>query len=133
MPIPNILCSRCCLAEESTDHIFVNCLWARSVWWNVFRWLKITTIYDDSSVNNLLEHVNAQVGSKRWKKMPQMVTFGCLWTLWLARNEKEFNGNMMPVQKILELIKEETFMWVKSRAAGGVLDWKKWLEFDISV
>ncbi|KAJ0915820.1 putative reverse transcriptase zinc-binding domain-containing protein [Helianthus annuus] len=64
MLIPSILCSRCGIAEESTDHVFVNCLWARSVWWNVFRWLKITTTYDDTSVNSLLEHVYAQVGSK---------------------------------------------------------------------
>ncbi|MFS7984665.1 putative reverse transcriptase zinc-binding domain-containing protein [Helianthus anomalus] len=30
--VPNILCSRCGLREETPDNIFAECLWAKSVW-----------------------------------------------------------------------------------------------------
>ncbi|KAM0006576.1 putative cation/H+ exchanger, cation/H+ exchanger, CPA1 family [Helianthus debilis subsp. tardiflorus] len=86
-------------------------------------WIKIPTWCDSTSVSQILEYVQDQVGSKRWKKMTHLVTLGSLWRLWLTRNEKEFNGNMVSVQKIVELIKEETFIWVKSTASGAVMDW----------
>ncbi|KAM0049704.1 hypothetical protein Hdeb2414_s0008g00289021 [Helianthus debilis subsp. tardiflorus] len=85
------------------------------------------------TVNQILSHIQAQVGSKKWKKVVHPVVLGCFWRFWLARNDKEFNGNMVPVRRIVEIIKEETFGWVKNKVKGVSLDWNRWIDFDISL
>ncbi|XP_021995362.1 uncharacterized protein LOC110892511 [Helianthus annuus] len=133
LQIPNSTWSRCGMAEESCNHIFFYCIWARSVWWNILRWMKIPILCNARSVWEIVAHVTAQVGSKRWRKTVHLVTLGCIWRLWLARNEKEFKGLMVPVNRIVEHIKEDKFLWIKHRAGGGALDWKNWQDFDISL
>ncbi|XP_022040563.1 uncharacterized protein LOC110943115 [Helianthus annuus] len=102
-------CNRCGLAEESCNHIFARCIWARSVWWNVFHWLKIPVLCDANDVAEILKHVQTQVDSKKWKKVVHLVALGCIWRIWLARNDKEYNGKMIPVHRLVETIKEESF------------------------
>ncbi|KAJ0616096.1 putative RNA-directed DNA polymerase [Helianthus annuus] len=131
--VSDVNCNRCGLAEESCNHIFARCIWARSVWWNVFRWLKIPVHCDANDVAEILKHVQTQVGSKKWKKVVHLVALGSIWRIWLARNDKEFNGKMIPVHRLVETIKEETFGWVKNRVKGATIDWKGWVDFDISV
>ncbi|KAJ0941167.1 putative RNA-directed DNA polymerase [Helianthus annuus] len=131
--MPDVFCSRCGLREETSDHIFTDCLWAKCVWWNVYRWIRIPVLCQAVTVGDILNHIMAQVGSKRWKKAVHMVALGCLWRIWLARNDKEFNGKMVPVKRIVESIKEETFMWFNNRARGVSLNWNHWIDFDISM
>ncbi|XP_021995609.1 uncharacterized protein LOC110892768 [Helianthus annuus] len=130
--ITNNLCSRCGINEESSDHLFVSCLWAKAVWWNIQRWLKISVDCEWVSVSQIFEHISVQVGSKKWKQIVQMVAMACMWRLWLARNVKEFNDNIVPVQTIVELTKEESFLWMKNRAKGISTGWNEWVTFDIS-
>ncbi|KAJ0433682.1 putative reverse transcriptase zinc-binding domain-containing protein [Helianthus annuus] len=128
--IQSNICSRCGLEPETSDHIFVKCIWARSVWWCVFRWMRIPVLCEIDSVSHILEYIATQIGSKTWKKIVHMVVLGCLWRIWLVRNEKEFNCNMIPVPKIIDQLKEETFLWLNNRASSKV-EGNKWVEFDI--
>ncbi|MFS7952830.1 hypothetical protein Hanom_Chr07g00611501 [Helianthus anomalus] len=76
MLIYDVLCTRCDIRYESCYHIIPSCLWTRSVWWHVFRWLKIPIVVEAVTVGQILEHIKEQVASKRWKKVVQMVVFG---------------------------------------------------------
>ncbi|XP_022031873.1 uncharacterized protein LOC110932929 [Helianthus annuus] len=127
-----VKCSRCSLRDEMTDHMLADCIWARSVWWNLCRWVKIPILTEDISVAQILNHFQSQIGSKRWKRAVHLVALCCLWRWWLARNNKEFNGIMEPVRRIVESIKEDSFLWVKSRVKGVYLEWKNWVDLDIA-
>ncbi|KAJ0545524.1 putative reverse transcriptase zinc-binding domain-containing protein [Helianthus annuus] len=39
--LPILLYNRCGYQVEDPNHIFVNCLFAKSVWWNVFSWTRV--------------------------------------------------------------------------------------------
>ncbi|KAJ0954957.1 hypothetical protein HanRHA438_Chr00c04g0845091 [Helianthus annuus] len=67
---------------------------------------KIHVLCDITSVSHILEHVAAHIGSKTWKKIVHMVTLGCIWRIWLARKDKEFNGKLITVSKVIEAIKK---------------------------
>ncbi|XP_021986463.1 uncharacterized protein LOC110882867 [Helianthus annuus] len=122
--VSEVKCSRCSLRDETTDHMLADCIWARSVWWNVCRWVKILILAEDASVAQILNHFQSQIGSKRWKWVVHLVALCCLWRLWIARNNKEFNGIMEPVRRIVDSIKEDSFLWVKNRVKGVFLEWK---------
>ncbi|MFS7983190.1 putative reverse transcriptase zinc-binding domain-containing protein [Helianthus anomalus] len=57
VPLSDVSCSRCGIAEENPDHLFVNCLWARSIWWNVLSWMRIAFPMDLSSLGDFVSYV----------------------------------------------------------------------------
>ncbi|KAJ0493650.1 putative reverse transcriptase zinc-binding domain-containing protein [Helianthus annuus] len=67
--ISDVKCSRCTLRDETSDHISAECLWAKSVWWNVYRWVMIPILNDGLSVTQILNHFQSQIGSKRRKRV----------------------------------------------------------------
>ncbi|KAJ0569253.1 hypothetical protein HanRHA438_Chr05g0209541 [Helianthus annuus] len=95
--------------------------------------MKILVVHNAESITDILEFGQAQIGSQRWRKVVHMVILAALWRLWLARNDKEFNDVMVPVTRIVEYIKEDSYMWMKNRVLGGSLEWSRWIEFDISM
>ncbi|XP_035845306.1 uncharacterized protein LOC118491554 [Helianthus annuus] len=66
--LQNIVYDRCGYNDEDPNHLFVNCLWARSTWWQVCVWMRIPIPMDMSSVKSILESIMENPGS-RWKKL----------------------------------------------------------------
>ncbi|KAJ0946971.1 putative RNA-directed DNA polymerase [Helianthus annuus] len=124
------LCPRCGLHEEDPNHIFVNCLWAVCVWWNVLAWLRIPFVFCHS-LNDLVSRIKHSPGDKVWKKLVYTVAISTVWRLWSARNEKAFNDVFIPVSKTVELIKEEAYLWICNRSKLKSLTWEKWKSFDV--
>ncbi|KAJ0575382.1 putative reverse transcriptase zinc-binding domain-containing protein [Helianthus annuus] len=53
--IPNILCDRCGYSIEDTNHVFANCLWSRSIWWQICVWMRIPVPSNLSSLKGIVE------------------------------------------------------------------------------
>ncbi|KAJ0522415.1 putative reverse transcriptase zinc-binding domain-containing protein [Helianthus annuus] len=51
--ISNQSCDRCGLDLEDANHIFVTCLFARSIWWNVFAWVRIPFPMDATKLDDI--------------------------------------------------------------------------------
>ncbi|KAJ0933697.1 hypothetical protein HanRHA438_Chr03g0099111 [Helianthus annuus] len=62
-------CYICGIAVESTTHVLADCLVVRSIWWNVFVWLKLLVPTWTCSIQSLLESGNKCDGPKDWKKV----------------------------------------------------------------
>lgn len=129
--VSNPFCCRCNLAPENADHLFVSCLFAKCVWWNVSTWLKVPQMPNVSSVSDLLNFYKTQPGSRRWKKAVMVVVMAGLWWIWLCRNDAEFDGNFIPIWVMMERIKEDSFLWVKYRSKANLLSWEMWSSFSI--
>ncbi|KAF5775300.1 hypothetical protein HanXRQr2_Chr13g0610561 [Helianthus annuus] len=48
-----------------------------------------------------------------------------------GRNEKEFNGNFIPIDRMVEDIKANTFLWIRSRSKYEDLISERWRDFNM--
>ncbi|KAJ0466885.1 putative reverse transcriptase zinc-binding domain-containing protein [Helianthus annuus] len=131
LPMHDIICDRCGMKAETTDHVFVDCLFAKSIWWNVFVWLKIPFPSDCSSIRGIMKSLSDCPGDKTWKRLVLTVAMATTWRIWEARNMKVFDGTFMPIAKSVDLVKEDAFIWLKQRSKLSSLNWDKWLMFDV--
>ncbi|KAF5805297.1 hypothetical protein HanXRQr2_Chr05g0207631 [Helianthus annuus] len=132
VPFSDCLCSRCGMGAEDPDHIFIGCLWARSIWWSILVWMRISFPVDIVNINELMVYIHKQPGSSRWKRVVYTVALATIWRLWNARNEMIFNGRFIPVSSTVDLIKEDAFLWLNNRSNIKSLSWENWGMFDIS-
>ncbi|KAJ0483299.1 putative RNA-directed DNA polymerase [Helianthus annuus] len=124
-------CARCGQNEEYMDHVLASCLLAHTVWWHVLVWIKIPIPQEDFSfimVWNLLQNL---MGSKEWKKLVSVIFMATFWQIWKARNAKEFEGWNVPVLKVVEEIKLNSFLSITCRTKFKALNWDRWLDFNI--
>ncbi|KAJ0682333.1 putative RNA-directed DNA polymerase [Helianthus annuus] len=128
--IGDALCPRCGIKEEDSDHLFVSCLWARCVWWNILSWLRIR--YPScTKLTELSDHIRRNPGDKVWKKLVYTIIMATVWTLWKARNVKVFEDSFIPINKLVDMIKEESFLWICNRSNLKKPSWSNWLNFDV--
>ncbi|KAJ0837236.1 putative RNA-directed DNA polymerase [Helianthus annuus] len=131
IPLSDCLCPRCWLHDEDPDHIFVNCLWSKCIWWNILAWVRIRFPADSNNLSSLISYIDNNPGGKVWRKIVGMIAIATVWKIWSARNKKVFEDIFIPVSKIVDQIKEETFMWVNNRANLKATSWGNWKSFDI--
>ncbi|MFS7930377.1 putative reverse transcriptase zinc-binding domain-containing protein [Helianthus anomalus] len=103
-------CSRCGLGLEDQDHIFSGCLWARSIWWNILRWLRISFPVEIVKISDMLDFINNQPGGVKWKRVVYTVVLATVWRIWKARNEMTFEARFIPVTVSVNLIKEDAYL-----------------------
>ncbi|KAJ0744136.1 putative RNA-directed DNA polymerase [Helianthus annuus] len=130
IPVAESTCDRCGLQDEDPDHIFLNCLWARCVWWNILAWMRIS-FRECSNLKDFVDLILQNPGSGVWKKIVYTIVLATVWRLWSARNEKVFNNNFVAISKTVDLIKEDTFLWINTRSKLKASNWEDWKLFDV--
>ncbi|KAJ0469870.1 putative RNA-directed DNA polymerase [Helianthus annuus] len=131
IPLSDVSCPRCGLALEDSDHIFFNCMWAKCVWWNVLSWIRISFPSRTESLSELLSYIKEAPGGKVWKKLVRTIIVATIWRIWVARNAKVFDDSFIPIMKIVELVKEDAFLWICNRSNLKAPTWEKWRMFDV--
>ncbi|XP_022032888.1 uncharacterized protein LOC110933999 [Helianthus annuus] len=133
VPLSDSTCPRCGIYGEDPDHIFVNCLWAQSIWRNVLTWIRISFPVDIINPKNLISFITACPGGKVWKLLVYTIAMGTVLRIWNARNEKVFDDHFIPinimVEKIkedVEKIKEDVFLRISNRSNLKSPSWEKW-------
>ncbi|XP_021971650.1 uncharacterized protein LOC110866811 [Helianthus annuus] len=124
-------CPRCGLELETIDHIFFKCLWSRSIWWNVLAWIRVRYPGDIASFREFFEYVKNCPGGRIWKKIIYTIVIASVWRIWSARNLKVFEGCFIPIKMSVDLIKEDSFLWISNRANIKRPAWEDWVKFNI--
>ncbi|XP_021986295.1 uncharacterized protein LOC110882626 [Helianthus annuus] len=122
---------RCGLEVESPDHIFIKCLWPKSIWWNVLTWVRIRFPNDCGSLSDFMNYVKECPGGRIWKCLVNTIVIATVWRIWSARNTKVFDGCFIPIMKTVELIKEDSFLWISYRSRCKKPKWENWVSFDV--
>lgn len=96
------MCSMCCAAVESTDHIFLRCGYAQSVWLWLGSILHLNI--DLSSTKSVLS-----VCSKQWSSQLADIVLAavlnCFWVIWNCRNSSRFHNKILPITSAINLVK----------------------------
>lgn len=91
----------CSSAAESTEHLFLQCPFAASIW----NWLSgvINQVLDLSSVHSLLSVCNRNWCSQLKDVILAAVTNVC-WIIWHCRNKLRFEGKTIPTKAAINLV-----------------------------
>ncbi|XP_022019708.1 uncharacterized protein LOC110919757 [Helianthus annuus] len=112
---------------ESVEHLVCKCTLSKSIWWNILAWVKLPVDVEFGSCKEAI----GRKGSKVWKKVINLIFQSIMWHIWKARNEKEFNGVLLSGNVVVEDIKADAYLWLKSRSKFDKLDWGRWADFNV--
>ncbi|KAJ0478339.1 putative RNA-directed DNA polymerase [Helianthus annuus] len=131
VPITNLSCRMCGREEETIDHLAVSCVFARAVWWHVCMWVKVPTFTQPLLVREMANGLKDMKGSACWKKVIEVIFYATLWRIWKARNALIFDEVQFNVTRVVEAIKEDSYLWIKCRSKFSGLDWERWRDFNV--
>ncbi|XP_021996132.1 uncharacterized protein LOC110893327 [Helianthus annuus] len=131
VPLPDTLCPRCGLVDEDTDHIFVNCLWSKCIWWSIMSWVRIGFPADISNLYGLISYIKDNLSGRIWRRVVYTIAIATVWWIWNDRNKKAFDDVFVPVTSSVNQIKVDAFLWVCNRSNLKEPKWKNWKVFDI--
>ncbi|XP_021975449.1 uncharacterized protein LOC110870573 [Helianthus annuus] len=129
--LQSIMCDRCGYGIEDTNHGFVNCIWARSVWWQVAVWMRIPPPINLGSLKEVVDVLTGNIGSARWRRIVHTVIVATVWRIWNARNLKVFEGRFVSTRRTVDLVKEDVYLWIAYRTKLPKLEWDKWVDFNV--
>jgi hypothetical protein len=119
------LCSLCDQEEENINHLLVNCVFARSVWFAVLSSVNLHSLapdFQDYKLQDWWSRAEKRV-QKQHKKGFNSLVILVAWCIWKHSNACIFYGTPPSVPTCLQLIKEEAAIWCKAGAAGLRVFW----------
>ncbi|GKV27815.1 hypothetical protein SLEP1_g36939 [Rubroshorea leprosula] len=109
----DVSCALCGSEIESSDHLLFMCLEAWKVWSSYYNWWGINVVSQDKSWNHLLQHIGLFT-NKITREAWMVIWFAAIWNIWLWRNPRVFKVTSKHQYKIIEVIKCQTFQWLKA-------------------
>ena len=101
-------CKRCCAAEETTNHLFFECSYARSIWRASGIPSRIITDTTSSLETKMTALLFLTTSSRtRQQHLPLWI----LWRIWKSRNTLCFQHRNIPWEVTLNLAKTDTQEW----------------------
>ncbi|GLT28862.1 hypothetical protein SLA2020_037660 [Shorea laevis] len=107
-------CVLCGKKAESVNHLLFSCPIAWKVWSSCYQWWGINVAPQEKGWNHLIQHAglfNNKFAKEAWK----VIWFAVAWNMWLWRNQKIFKAKLEPQDKMIEVIKFQTFQWIKAK------------------
>lgn len=97
-----------------SNHLPMDCTYARSVLEGVSRWCN-TNMEPLHSVKDVVDSISRWGTCKNRRKIILTIYYGIIWSIWKSRNEKVFEKNRLPPDKIIDIIKSMAYLWVKNK------------------
>ena len=120
------VCVADCGSLEMAHHLFMGCAVSDSVWYHVQVWLGI----DFAAPNTLRNHFvqfTYMAGMPRSSHMFFKVIFlACVWAIWKDRNNCVFNSMTFDHLALIEKVKLNSFLWLKSNQVSFVYNFHDW-------
>ncbi|KAL8233591.1 hypothetical protein R6Q59_019691 [Mikania micrantha] len=101
------------------------------VWWQILVWCNVPIPVNFSTVSSLLNHVERYGTTNSRKKVTNAIIQATIWNIWKARNNKVFKGYVTTWFKMVEDVKEMTYLWVNTRSTDTALEWRRWTSFNL--
>ncbi|CAI9282816.1 unnamed protein product [Lactuca saligna] len=84
--LPTTTCCQCNSMEETTDHIPVQCVFAKSVTEWIFNWCNVPLI-SFQTVHDVLDYASNWGTCPKKKKRLLSICYTILWSIWKVRNK----------------------------------------------
>lgn len=123
--ISDTRCPFCEFAQESANHLIVDCGFVKGVWSKIKVWCRIQGASFDS-ISELLK-MDFIASKPKWeKKILRGIMMITCWKIWLERNNIVFHKSRHKSVDIVAGIKASSYCWIKHRASFKDVIWTDW-------
>ena len=112
--------SRCVLCKEdseSIDHLLMHCKVAGDLWKKLFREAGFLWVFPERCNSFLVEEVFGFGTNKMARALWKSMVMSLMWTIWLERNDRIFNGKELEQQDIFEKARFSASLWASTDKA----------------
>jgi hypothetical protein len=126
IPSAQTACVLGCGHPETANHLFLDCVFFGSIWYEVWDWLGISFVSPGVIRHHLHQFIN-MVGLPRVTHLfMKIIWFAFVWVLWKERNNQVFQQVATSPSTLLEKIKLNSFLWIKARQATFTYSYHEW-------
>jgi len=109
-------CWFCDQELETTNHMLVNCSFAKEIWWTVLSWMECSCSFPEPmQLHQWWNHVRFMQVKERRRGLDTLVML-ILWSLWKERNARLFDGHSSTILEVQERIKVDIKLWIDAGA-----------------
>lgn len=107
-------CPLCDSEIETAAHLFLGCPHTSEVWFEIYRWLSITSAMH----NQVREHFLQFSGYFHWKRGESLAActwICCVWVIWKWRNKIIFENVSWNKDRVVEEIRGRVWSWISAK------------------
>jgi len=109
-------CWLCDQEPETTDHLLINCSFAKTIWWHSLSSLDcLCTFHQPMPLHQWWDHLR-RLQDQHKKRGFYTLFLLVLWAIWKERNNRLFARQTSTVQELLERIKLDIELWIRAGA-----------------
>ena len=121
----DITCVLCCAEDETDEHLFFTCSYAKEIWGQLGHWWASLPSAQDS--NQLLRYMRKAKDTRVTHQVTSSIITAILYHIWTARNQRIFRNQQLTASQIVYLIKDQVksrilFLNTCSRKYGNCID-----------
>jgi hypothetical protein len=110
-------CTASCGNLETAKHLFLGCDIHSSLWLLVLHWLGISAVLLGELRQHFMQFIH-MAGLPRFSFLfLRVIWFASVWVIWKERNNRVFNNASSSPSVLLEKVKLNSFLWLKSKQA----------------
>ena len=113
-------CPLCDQADESIDHLLIECVFSRQFWYYILRQVGLHSLApqpSDNSFDDWWGKASAATSGLTQKGLNSLIFLGA-WIIWNHRNSCVFDGAIPNIAETLKLVGDERRRWTLAGARG---------------
>jgi len=119
-------CTAGCGELETASHLFLGCDTYNSLWLLVLHWLSISSVLHGELRHHFVQFTH-MVGLPRFSYLYlRLIWFAFVWMIWKERNNRVFNNVALNPSVLLEKVKLNSFLWLKSKHVTFSYSYHDW-------
>ena len=126
VPVTSTRCALCNLSEESSQHLFLECVFAQQVWSRCYRWIGILGAQNKDLMNHFINFHLAHLSNKQnqvWLGFWAAIV-SCIWE---HRNLVVFRQGVPDSDEIFQNAQMLSWLWLKHKTTGFSYAFSDWL------
>ena len=126
VPVVSSVCVMCNQLQETSQHLFLDCVVTQRVWYGCYRWIGIVGA-QSNEIRNHLENFYLIHLSNEQNQVWRGVWVVIIRSIWEQRNQVVFKGGVPDAKEILQKAQLLSWLWLKYKATGFVYAFSDWI------
>jgi len=119
-------CSAGCGESETAFHLFLGCDIYSSLWLLVLHWLSISSALPGEIRHHYVHFIHLASLPRLSHHYLRIIWFASVWVIWKERNNRTFNNVTLHPSVLLEKVKLNSFLWIKSKQGAFLYSYHDW-------
>jgi hypothetical protein len=122
----NAVCVSGCGHTETAKHLFIDCVFFGSIWYQVWNWLGISFVSPGDIRHHLYQFINMPGLPRVTLLFLKIIWFASVWVIWKERNNQVFQQVASTPSVLLDKVKLNSFMWIKAKQVSFAYSFHDW-------